>query len=1340
MKIPFLLIFFFATAVLTPSMPSAATSDDMDFVHIGLEDGLSQSTVLSIVQDPQGNLWFATYDGLNRYDGYGFTVYRNDATDSTSISDAIVRTVVTDSKGRVWAGTYSGLSMYDDDAGCFRNYTVGGAGTSGEVNLIVPVEEDILLLGTSSGIGMFDAASGEFADIALPERFAGEHVTAMTGYGGTVFLGTREGGLMAMDVASGEIREIACDAFRGWRVQSLFMDEPGILWVGTEGYGMFRIDLGSGKGIRYSTSSGNLSSDYVRCICRAPDGKLWIGTFTSLNILDEKTGECTVHDSDPVRPGSLSQSSVRSIYRDIQGGMWLGTYFGGINYWHPLTKRFSAIRNIPYHNSLNNNVVSCIAEDTDGTVWIGTNSGGINRYDPVSGKFTFYTVADGLGANDIKALYIDDNHVYVGMHHGGLGIIDKRDGSIRNYTDKGGNVYAILPYGQDALMVGMVDGNIYRFSVKDRTFHLLKDGKTGERIRTAKLITMFMDSRRRLWVGTENGVEIFRTSGDTLTREPFPVDGKNIGKTFANCICEASDGRFWLGTRNGLYCIDEAVGGLEHYTVKDGLPGNVVYGILEYARERLWISGGMGLSCFSPEEKTFRNYTSSDGLQGNQFSLYSYCRTKSGEMYFGGISGVSRFVPEDIPVNLSVPEVSMTGLYVDNVLVRPGDGSGILTSDIGRTGEIRLREGRSSFTLTFAAADFVSWKQNRFAYTLEGFSDGWTYVMDPSRAATYSNLPPGKYRFAVKAANKDGIWNETPTTLDVVIMPHWYNTVWARILLAAVTVAAVFAVAHYLWGRKKIMMQLDFEKVDKERIKEVNEMKLRFFINVSHELRTPLTMISAPVNELLSKVKDKWEVSRLRYIATSTDRLLYLVNQLLDYRRSELGVFHLNVKKERIQPLLQRIYDYYRQLAASRHIDYRMESGLEDTEVCHDPQYVETILNNLLSNAFKYTPAGHSVTLSARIEGKNCVLQVSDTGEGIPAAKQDKVFERFYQADQEHIGSGIGLALVRNLAEGHHGGVSLESEEGSGSTFTVWFPAEEDAYAPGERFCTDATGAGTPSYSTNSVDMHIANASDLGGETDAVTEPGGGGKSAVMIVEDDNEIRKYLAEGLSDSFSVLTAENGQEALDKMKDTLPDIILTDVMMPIMSGIKLCRSVKQNIRTSHIPVIMLSARFDVKWQMEGLDVGADDYIPKPFSLSMIEVKVRNIVRTRNSAIRHYSENTQVEPAELALNKLDEEFLKKAVAEVGKRLDDTGFSTEQFAEAMNMSRANLHIKMKALTGAPATDFIRKIRLSKACELLKTGRYSVADISAMTGFSSPSYFATSFKKHIGCMPSEYK
>ena len=270
--------------------------------------------------------------------------------------------------------------------------------------------------------------------------------------------------------------------------------------------------------------------------------------------------------------------------------------------------------------------------------------------------------------------------------------------------------------------------------------------------------------------------------------------------------------------------------------------------------------------------------------------------------------------------------------------------------------------------------------------------------------------------------------------------------------------------------------------------------------------------------------------------------------------------------------------------------------------------------------------------------------------------------------------------------------------------------------------------------------MHIANASDLGGETDAVTEPGGGGKSAVMIVEDDNEIRKYLAEGLSDSFSVLTAENGQEALDKMKDTLPDIILTDVMMPIMSGIKLCRSVKQNIRTSHIPVIMLSARFDVKWQMEGLDVGADDYIPKPFSLSMIEVKVRNIVRTRNSAIRHYSENTQVEPAELALNKLDEEFLKKAVAEVGKRLDDTGFSTEQFAEAMNMSRANLHIKMKALTGAPATDFIRKIRLSKACELLKTGRYSVADISAMTGFSSPSYFATSFKKHIGCMPSEYK
>ena len=523
---------------------------------------------------------------------------------------------------------------------------------------------------------------------------------------------------------------------------------------------------------------------------------------------------------------------------------------------------------------------------------------------------------------------------------------------------------------------------------------------------------------------------------------------------------------------------------------------------------------------------------------------------------------------------------------------------------------------------------------------------------------------------------------------------------------------------------------------------------------MSHEIRTPLTMISAPLQELLARVKDKWELRRLRYMEKSTDRLLYLVNQLMDYRRAEMGVFHLKVRKTELQPLLEKIFGYYMEAAESEKIDYRIESALEGKEICFDFRYMEMILNNLLSNAFKYTSRGQSITLYAYIEDDRCILKVKDTGAGISQEKAGRIFERFYQSDSGHVGSGIGLALVKNLAELHHGGVSVDSAPGKGSCFTVWFPAEASAYLPHEMENDDEEAV----YSSNPSRVHVRSIMDDRDSTDdsdsspaeneaesiaamAAPETGSAGqKPKVMVVEDDRDIREYLSAGLSEEFDVAAAGNGLEAMETMKKWLPDIILSDVMMPVMDGIKLCRTVKQNIETSHIPVIMLSAKSDIKWQMEGLGAGADDYIPKPFTLAIVAGKVKNMIRTRMSAIRHFAETNVVKPETIALNKLDEDFLKKAVASVEAHLDDSGFSADMFAEAMNMSRSNLHIKMKALTGSSSMDFIRKIRMSKACELLKDGRYSVAEVSDLVGYSSPAYFTTSFKKHFGCLPSEYK
>ena len=530
--------------------------------------------------------------------------------------------------------------------------------------------------------------------------------------------------------------------------------------------------------------------------------------------------------------------------------------------------------------------------------------------------------------------------------------------------------------------------------------------------------------------------------------------------------------------------------------------------------------------------------------------------------------------------------------------------------------------------------------------------------------------------------------------------------------------------------------ELEIERRDKEHQEEINQMKMRFFINISHELRTPLTLILAPLQEIINKISDRWTRNQLEYIQRNANRLLHLVNQLMDYRRAELGVFELKVKKENAHQLIQDNFLFYDKLARHKKITYTLHSELEDKEELFDPNYLELIVNNLLSNAFKYTESGQSITVTLKEENNWLVLQVSDTGIGIPINKQGKIFERFYQIESEHVGSGIGLSLVQRLVELHHGRIELDSEEGKGSTFSVYLPQDINTYKSSELASNDTLNEEGQVYSTNSKEMYFIDTEKVENET---IEAGDKKRGTILIVEDNNEIRHYLSSGLAELFNTLEARNGEEALEKLKDNEVDIIVTDVMMPVMDGIKLCKNVKQNIRTCHIPVIILSAKSEVKDQMEGLQMGADDYIPKPFSLAILTTKIQNMMRTRRRMLERYSKSLEVEPEKITFNAMDEALLKRAVAIVEKNMDNIEFSTDEFAREMNMSRSNLHLKLKAITGESTIDFIRKIRFNEAAKLLKDGRYTIAEVSTMVGFNTPSYFATSFKKYFGCLPTEY-
>ena len=1323
------------------------TPEQITFSYISINEGLSQSTVFSIDQDKKGNMWFATYDGVNKYDGYAFTVYQHNEDDPNSIANDISRIVKTDSQGRVWIGTRDGLSRYDEEKDIFQNFFYEKNGKHLQVNGIEEISPEQLLISTPEGLIMFDIKESKFIDDSFSTAMHKTIASTLYRQDDQIYIGTSTDGLYTYSITQKTFEKVI-PILGTKQIQAILQQSPTRIWVATEGAGLFLINPKTKEIKNYLHSPSNpksISSNYIRSLAMDSQNRLWIGTFNDLNIYHEGTDSFASYSSNPVENGSLSQRSVRSIFMDSQGGMWLGTYFGGLNYYHPIRNRFKNIRNIPYKNSLSDNVVSCIVEDKDKNLWIGTNDGGLNLYNPITQRFTSYTLqedesARGIGSNNIKAVYVDEKKslVYIGTHAGGLSILHRNSGQVENFNQRNSqlvneNVYAILPDGEGNLWLGTLSA-LVRFNPEQRSFTTIEKEKDGTPVVSKQITTLFRDSHKRLWIGGEEGLSVFKQEGlDIQKASILPVS--NVTKLFTNCIYEASNGVIWVGTREGFYCFNEKDKQIKRYNTTNGLPNNVVYGILEDSFGRLWLSTNRGISCFNPETEKFRNFTESDGLQSNQFNTASYCRTSVGQMYFGGINGITTFRPELLLDNPYTPPVVITKLQLFNKVVRPDDETGILTKNISETKSITLKSWQTAFSIEFVVSNYISGQHNTFAYKLEGYDKEWYYLTD-SRTVSYSNLPQGTYQFLVKAANSDGKWNPIPTALEIIVLPIWYKTWWALLIFFATFAGFITFVFRFFWMRKSMEAQLEIERRDKEHQEEINQMKMRFFINISHELRTPLTLILTPLQEIINKISDRWTRNQLEYIQRNANRLLHLVNQLMDYRRAELGVFELKAKKGNAHQLIQDNFLFYDKLARHKKITYTLHSELEDKEVLFDANYLELIVNNLLSNAFKYTESGQSITVTLKEENGWLLLQVSDTGIGIPINKQGKIFERFYQIESEHVGSGIGLSLVQRLIELHHGRIELDSEENKGSTFSVYLPQDLSVYKPSELASNNEQNEEEQVYSTNSKAMYFIDTEKVENES---VESGDKKRGTILIVEDNNEIRRYLSNGLADLFNTLEAGNGEEALEKLKDNEVDVIVTDVMMPVMDGIKLCKNVKQNIRTCHIPVIILSAKTDIKDQMEGLQMGADDYIPKPFSLAILTTKIQNMMRTRRRMLDKYAKSLEVEPEKITFNAMDEALLKRAMAIVEKNMDNIEFSTDEFAREMNMSRSNLHLKLKAITGESTIDFIRKIRFNEAAKLLKDGRYTVAEVSTMVGFNTPSYFATSFKKYFGCLPTEY-
>lgn len=1310
----------------------SAGNVDCKFRQLSIDDGLSNPTVWSIVQDHKDAIWVATQDGLNRYDGYSFKVYRNERNNVHSIKTDESTTLYIDSSKKLWVGCNGCLSLFNPIKDNFDNYEINlFKGEKTKINSILEVD-GALLLGTNYGIVSFDIKTKQFS-FFQPFLNKKLYVYSICRQNDNVFIGTNKG-LYIYSLTNKNCRSATIDLMNKV-VLAILPQGDSKIWLGTEGDGLFLYNLSTEEFFNFRNNTDDdkaLCSNYIRSLAFDSQGKLWVGTFNGLSILEPGSGAFKSYYHTPYDHESLSQNSVRAMCLDAQGGMWLGTFYGGLNYYHPLKNRFEHITQEPYRNRLNDRIVSSIVEDDSGNIWIGTNDNGVDKYNPRTGIFLYFNRSNSaIKSNNIKCFLISDNKkkFFVGTHGGGFYSIDVKTNKLTQINSKipdmsFENVYS-LEYDKDrTILVGTLSG-IFRFNESTNELSRLDDPVFNQ----SNINNIKLDSKKRLWIGTDKSL-LLRLSNSNKIKLFTPKDYIGSDASGAvNSIYEDRNNKIWICTSSGLSLYLEN-SKFKTFTVEDGLPSNVIYGVIEDSFGRIWITTNNGLSCYNIRSHSFRNYNKIDGLPFSQFNKYSYAHTRDGKLYFGGLNGLITFYPELLFDNPFTPKPYIKGLKVLDKVVTPDDNTHILSADISETKQIKLAPDQQNFSLEFGVSNYLSGSHNRFAYKLEGLDTGWIYTSD-NRLITYSNLPHGKYVFKVKAANSAGKWNNEYAELTIIIQPHWWQTWWAISLYFIITFFVIIKILKFSRQRREMDYQLRQERMEKEKNEEINQMKMNFFINISHEFKTPLTLILSPLQDVIEKVSDKWQKSQLINIQNNANKLLRLVTQLMDYRRAELGVFELNVVRTNPVEKISEIFNLFDKLAKQRNIEFCLEYQSNGDLYIIDVNYLDLILTNLLSNAFKFTPDGGRIIVRFFEDVNDVLLEVEDNGCGIASDKLDLIFDRFYQVENDNQGSGVGLSLVKRLVDLHYGRINVKSEIGKGSTFTVYFPQQESLYTK----ITQNENDSTELLSEVSNIDYLNDQTNLDGLESVDFKTSG----RILIVEDNVDVLDYLKNKLSAQYDVITANNGVVALDIVNEIEIDLILTDVMMPVMDGIKFCKAIKQNIKTCHIPVIMLSAKSNIEDQLKGLDVGADDYVPKPFTYAILSRKISNTLISRKRSIEYYSKSKEIHPEKITFNAMDESLLKKALKIVSENIDNVDFTADTFCSEMCMSRSNLHIKLKAITGESTIDFIKKVRFNKACELLLDGRYSVAEISTMVGFNSPSYFTTSFKKYFGFLPSEY-
>ncbi len=1396
-KVAALVLFLFLSVRIFPqTTPSySLTKPTLRFEQLNTSNGLSNNFVFDLIQDRFGFLWFATDDGLNRFDGYEFKIFRNDPDDENSISGNSVWTIIEGSKGDIWIGTKNGwLNCYD------------------------PVKEKIKKWKLESDITEENAITVIFEDSKQ-----------------NIWIGTYRSGLYKLNPTSGKItvwvhNPEASNSLSNNYISSIVEDHEGKIWVSTySGLNQLDPELPSKGFTRFYNIPGNpnsLSSNILWFITRSKtdSGLIWIGTAEGLTSC--YTDVRTFHQIEIPNPGNLqfgtSSSSVIEERINSKEILWIDSYAGLIrlNISDNTYSRFTSDKN--NLKSLGSNQINGMIRDRSGVLWIATNNG-LSYYSPKGTKFnnvllekTEILNPSALYNKNVKAIAETPGRIWFGTDEGLLCAASSGKKKIIKKISSTGelNIWSLTTDRNGSVWIGTYGRGIFRY---DPDYEELTPFQNYDRrikvpaVKYNKVVycdqnnniwigywglglamynpfteeyrswqndisdslslshndvwSIYQDSRGRIWIGTNGGGLnlVWRDKEkDDWKFYKYTSDKNNEQSLSSNSIYSICEGEsivpennetvLWIGTNEGLnelivkYDInDRKLPDVEikTFTIKDGLADNTINCIVEDASGNLWLGTSLGISMFNSETKKFMNFDRTDGISGGDFNYSAACKTENGLILMGSTSGLNYFYPDDISLSGFVPPVLITDFQIFNKSVQPGKND-MLISSVFTAESVKLSYTQNVFSLQFAALDYSAPLNIQYAYKMEGFDSDWI-LSGKRRFVTYTNLNPGEYTFKVKATNSDGIWNNNETSLNVIVTPPWWQTTWAVSLYILIFLLGLWGIIKFQSYRTHLQQELKIQEFEARHLREIENMKSRFFANLSHEFRTPLMLIKGPLEQMIKgKFKTNLQ-SYYRMLLRNTEKLQHLIDQLLELSQLEAETIPVNKQKCDLVNLLRTFVNPFIPLAEQKKINLSFKPSVNEAFTMVDRDKLEKIINNLLSNAFKFTPEGGEINVNLNrneILGKSyIVIEVDDTGVGIPDEYRSRIFDRFYQVDdtskKNQGGSGIGLALVKELVMLQKWDVNVKNGSNGGTKFTITIPVEESFRGEEQEDINAAFKRDVMDVSELVPGMEADPLSDKS-EASEKNSPSAQ-KPSILIVEDSPDVRKYISDLLNPEYKVIQCEDAESGIKSAGVNMPDLILTDVMMPGMDGLEFCNQIKSDWKTSHIPVIVLTAKASHKDKIDGLETRADDYLTKPFNFEELSVRIRNLIEQRRLLCEKFSKEINIGSSSFPGNPVDKEFMEKLTSLIEKNLNRKGFNTEILAEEMFISRRQLHRKLVGLTGLPPGEFIRTIKLKKAARLLIENNHSITQIAYDVGFESPAQFTRAFKKQFNCLPSEF-